>query len=143
MKLIVIFSHSDRDGVKLESTRHGSDFDGMRGEMSTTKDLYANEYSQKLVTGSAADENLDASVSFCYYRSRDYRKSSHFPERRSIDKERRDKRNYRFHYLIPNWLELASNNYLLKRFLRFVRWKLCGSPIKPSIFANNFQFSVM
>lgn len=49
--------------VKLEYTLpsrrvRGSDFDRMRGEMSIiTKVLYANEYSQKLVTGSA-DENL-------------------------------------------------------------------------------------
>lgn len=40
----------------------GSDFDRMRGEMSIiAKDLYANEYSQKLVTGSS-DENLDALI---------------------------------------------------------------------------------
>lgn len=108
MKIIVIFFPIDKGlikVVKLEYTLpsrrvRGSDFDRMRGEMSIiTKVLYANEYSQKLVTGSA-DENLwrfhPPSVSLCYYRSLDYRKSPHFPAKR------RDRRNYRFHYLIPN-----------------------------------------
>lgn len=66
MKIIVIFFPIDKGlikVVKLEYTLpsrrvRGSDFDRMRGEMSIiTKVLYANEYSQKLVTGSA-DENL-------------------------------------------------------------------------------------
>lgn len=109
----------------------------MRGEMSIiTKVLYANEYSQKLVTGSA-DENLDASILLP------------FPcviidlaiiESRLIFRQREETEEITDFTILFRMLELASNNYLLKRFLRFARWKLCGSPIKPS---NNFQFSVM
>lgn len=61
MKIIVIFFPIDKGLIEytLPSRRvRGLDFDRMRGEMSIiTKVLYANEYSQKLVTGSA-DENL-------------------------------------------------------------------------------------
>lgn len=140
MKIIVIFFPIDKGLIEytLPSRRvRGSDFDRMRGEMSIiTKVLYANEYSQKLVTGSA-DENLDASILLP------------FPcviidlaiiESRLIFRQREETEEITDFTILFRMLELASNNYLLKRFLRFARWKLCGSPIKPS---NNFQFSVM
>lgn len=128
----------------------GSDFDRMRGEMSIiAKDLYANEYSQKLVTGSS-DENLDAPILLLF--------PSviidlvaiivSFSGKMIVAAEKRQKK---LPVSLPPYSE--SSNWpriiiILKRFsFATVRWKLCGCPIKPSLSSFpqiifNFQFYV-